>query len=189
MNIAQLIQTLVATVVGGLIVIATNWLSARGKRKEAVQEWYERTYIIEGIDPLVAYYQYLAFTLFSTANANRVLSIVKRDIPVEALNHVRILLKGDVIPLNIILAAHYQLAEVTEQKVLLESAQTVQKAVEVLLIFRVELTEVISRRVGNKHYVANTTRLISNLEKVDQELKNLVEHSKRQKSGMGVEKA
>ena len=54
MNVAQLIQTLAATIIGGLIVIATNWINARVKRRETIQEWYERTYITEGIDPLTA---------------------------------------------------------------------------------------------------------------------------------------
>ena len=55
MDIAQLIQTLAATVVGGLIVIATNWISVQELRRNAVKEWYEKTYVIEGIEPVVTY--------------------------------------------------------------------------------------------------------------------------------------
>jgi len=178
-EIAQLIQTLVATVVGGLIVIATNWLSARGKRREAIQEWYERTYITEGIDPLMAYYQSLVFALYSKAS-DKVISIAKRDIPVEALCKVRVLLLNDVTLSNIILGAHYQLAECTEEQVLQESAHTVQKAVEAFLTFRVELTKAVARQVENKHFLADCTSLIHKLETVEQELKSLVEQPKRQ---------
>ncbi|SRR6266496_2436861 len=107
MNVSQLIQTLVATIVGGLIVIASNWISARGRRKQDIKDWFERTYITEGIDPLVAYYESLIFSIFNKADKH-ITFIAKRDIPSEAIGriHARI---NDPSPHNLILAVHSHL--------------------------------------------------------------------------------
>lgn len=187
MNVAQLIQTLVATVVGGCIVIVTNWLNRKGERKEAVQEWYERTYLVGGIDPLVTYYQNLAFTLISKAGENA-MPATASDIPVEALGKIRVLLKGEVTPLNIILSAYYLLTECTEKETLREASQTLLKAVEVMATFRVELTELIANRVRKKHAQIDASSLIKKLEKIDQELRNFVEPQKQQESATELEK-
>lgn len=176
MNISQLIQTLVTTivggVVGGLIVITTNWITAKGKRRQDIQEWYERTYIIEGIDPLVAYYQNLSFSLMEKANGYTI-HVVQRDIPVEALGKVRILLLNDVVPLNLITYAHRHLAFNSDRKLLKETANTLQSAVEAFLDFRLKLTEVISSKVNDKHFIVDTTNLSNDLQEVFYELVDL----------------
>ncbi len=170
MNIIQLIQTLVATVVGGLIVIATNWLTARGKRREAVQDWYERTYITEGIDPLVAYYQRLVICLIDKSR-HFTLQIDQKEIPVEALTNIRILLKNSVTPLNIIFYAQAILTYLTDSKPLYETSVTLQNDVITgLMNFRRELIEVVTSKVHDKHYLADTTDLISQLKKAEQKL-------------------
>jgi hypothetical protein len=172
MDIAQLIQTLVATVVGGLIVIATNWISARGKRRQDIQEWYEQTYIIEGIDPLVEYYQKLSFSLIDKLEGYT-LHVVQKDIPVDALSKVRILLKNDPAPLNIILLGHALLANPVDEGILEAAADAMQDAIDNLLRFRLELTKVISSQVNNKHYVADTVNLVNRLEKIRRKLYQL----------------
>lgn len=177
MNTGQFIQTLLTTIVGGivggLIVITTNWITAKGKRRQDIQEWYERTFITEGIDPLVAYYQYLVFGLFDKSNGYT-LKVIQRDIPVEALGKVRVLL-NDFVPLNIILFAHAHLAYTIGKNMLGEVATALQDAVEAFLDFRLELTKVVSNQVHDKHYIANTANLIARLEKVFQTLKDLEE--------------
>lgn len=173
MNVGQLIQTLFATVVGGLIVIATNWISAKGKSREAIQEWYEQTYIIEGIDPLVAYYQYLVFSLFDQSNGNKT-KVAQRDVPVEALSKVRVLL-NNFVPLNIIIFTHSLLTYTTDTRRLGDAARILQNAVEALLDFRLELTTEVPSHVHSKHYIADTTYLINRLNKVEKELDDLNE--------------
>ncbi len=98
MNVGQLIQTLVATVVGGLIVIATNWISTTVKRREAVQEWYEKTYVTEGIDSIVIYLYSLDLYFFNKSSGGFVQIIDVDAIPTEAIVELQILFGTAVIP-------------------------------------------------------------------------------------------
>lgn len=43
MDVGSMIQTLVATVIGGAIVIATNWISAKAKRKKQFETGMSKT--------------------------------------------------------------------------------------------------------------------------------------------------
>ena len=55
MDISQAILTLIGTLVGGGIVVASTWQQARLERQKTVRQWYEQTYITEGIDAVVNY--------------------------------------------------------------------------------------------------------------------------------------
>ena len=91
MDISPFIQTAFGAIVGGGVVIATNWLNtAREKRKE-IQEWYEQRYVTEGLDPLIAYFTNLALR-FPNPLPNEIARIPDATIPVEALTRIEVLL-------------------------------------------------------------------------------------------------
>lgn len=89
MDVGSIIQTLVATITGGVIVIATNWISGQGERKKAVREWYEQNYIAGGVDPLITYFVGLEFHLRSLGLNNRTELPNIELVPLEALTPTR----------------------------------------------------------------------------------------------------
>ncbi len=184
MNIGQLIQTLIATIVGsiigGLIVIATNLIKEGEERRKDTQKKYEQTYVIEGIDPLVAYYQSLAFILINKAN-NHTISIVEKDIPVEALSKVRILTKN-IEPLNIVLMAHGHLANTEDKDILTSASASMQNAVEALLDYRVKLTAKILISTNSLDHKRETAELIHRLYDIDNKLISLEDQRGRQQT-------
>src|SRR6202035_2900016 len=97
--IEALIGTFVGTITGGCIVIAANWLTHQWSKRKDAQEWYEKTYISEGIDPLIAYFVYLDSRfddfLYRNKMKKRYISLENIDpIPVNALARIAILLEG-----------------------------------------------------------------------------------------------
>lgn len=46
-------STLVSTAIGGIIAISTLWIKEHFDRKREIQNWFEDTYIEEGINPLI----------------------------------------------------------------------------------------------------------------------------------------
>ena len=60
MDINPFIQTAFGAIVGGGVVVATNWLNTTREKRKEVQEWYEQRYVTEGLDRLLAYFTNLA---------------------------------------------------------------------------------------------------------------------------------
>lgn len=171
LNLSQLVQTFFGTIFGGFIVIFTNWWTERGERRKTTQERNEQTYIIEGIDPLAEYYQRLSLSLFNKSNKN-IISIVEKDVPVEAINKVRILL-NNVVPLNIIFRAHGHLTYTQDQQMLGAAGNIMQEAVNALLNYRERLTTEIFKSANTLHQEKETARLISTLENTSNQLELL----------------
>src|ERR1700736_6350700 len=104
MDIVQLIQTLVATVIGGLIVIATNWIAKQEERRGAIQEWYEKTYVTEGIEPVVIYISNLAIYFYNKQVGGFIRVGTIETIPVESIVRLQILFNDSIVPTIISLA-------------------------------------------------------------------------------------
>jgi hypothetical protein len=91
LDINPFIQTAFGAIIGGFVVIATNWLkTAREKRKE-VQAWYEQRYVTEGIDPLLTYLTNLTLHFIRLPD-QRIMLLPDATVPVEALTRIEVLL-------------------------------------------------------------------------------------------------
>jgi hypothetical protein len=111
MDIAQITQTLFGTVVGGLIVIATNWISAQRESRKATQEWYEQIYIIEGMDVLIEHLMAMQFQIHNYAMFKPYVPLSDTDtVPVGALARYQSLLKDTTFP-TLILYLHIRIGE------------------------------------------------------------------------------
>ena len=184
MNVGQLIQTLVATVVGGLIVIATNWLTARGKKRQDIRDWYEKTYIIEGIDPLVVYFYQLGIYFYNKSFGGFIRSEDIATVPVEAMVRVRILFDNGIVS-NILPAAHELLGSY-EKETNQEASRIMIAISRMLLDCRKELLEVIATKVRNKHSTIDASQVVMELSKMSDELINFADHFRELKSSFGM---
>lgn len=168
MDIAQLIQTLVATIVGGLIVIATNWIAKQEERRGAIQEWYEKTYVTEGIEPVVIYLANLSIYFYNKQVGGFIRVKDIDAIPVEAIIRLQILFDDSIVP-TIISLAHKLL--ISEDKTQNEKAcNLMYKLSSLLLNFRKELLHVIATQVKTKHYVVDASEVVKELNKIGKEL-------------------
>ena len=172
MNVPQLIQTLVATVVGGLIVIATNWLSTRVKRREAVQEWYEKTYVTEGIDPVMVYLLNLSLYFYNKTMGGFVRVKDIDNVPVEAVSRLYILFRDGIV-FEIISACHALLNE-TERDINYQALELSNDACQLFMSFRVELLGVIATKVRTKRYNVDTIQTVLKLRKVRDKLAKMI---------------
>jgi hypothetical protein len=94
LNINLFIQTAFGAIIGGLVVIATNWLNTRqGKRKD-IQDWYEQHYVAECIDPLLTYFTNLSFMMRNKppSSIGRPLLLPDANVPVEAMVRLQVLI-------------------------------------------------------------------------------------------------
>ena len=99
MDIAQVAQTLVGTIVGGFIVIATNWISSQRESRRATQEWYEQTYLTDGIDLVIAHLISIRFKIHDHAYPDLNVQVDSADtVPVNALARYQSLLKDAMLP-------------------------------------------------------------------------------------------
>jgi hypothetical protein len=125
---SQIVQTLIATIVGGCIVIATNWLSMRARQQESIQDWYEKTYVLEGLDPIIEYL--LSFRLH-VINADVAHSMRLPDIstvPIEALARVQQLLNETTVS-GIIVLIHASIVSEERSK----SISAVEAALDTMM--------------------------------------------------------
>ncbi len=54
--LSQLAVSIGGGIVGGSLTILANRINARREQIKVAQEWYERVYLLEGIEPLTTYY-------------------------------------------------------------------------------------------------------------------------------------
>jgi len=161
MDIAQLIQTLAATVVGGLIVIAANWISVQQKRRNTIKKWYEKTYVTEGIDPTVIYLYNLNIYFFNKDFGGFIRVRDIDAIPTEAIVKLQILFDDPVVP-HIIALAHALLPN--QDKSLDKTTSAVLSTViYILLDFRKELLQTIATKVTSKHDVIDVSSVVEKL--------------------------
>jgi hypothetical protein len=56
----QLTLAAIGGIIGGSLTLIANRINARREQIKFAQDWYERQYLTEGIEPLTAYYTVLA---------------------------------------------------------------------------------------------------------------------------------
>ncbi len=151
MQIWELIQTLIGTVVGGFIVIAANWLTGREERKKAAQEWYEQTYLTNGIDPLLVYIHSLELHLLNGWVGHNYMQLPELGkIPIEALTKIEILLSDGTLS-NIIGMVHVCFND-RDGYSNNAAHNGITATYRLLLEVRRELLTIIGSKVRNKNY-------------------------------------
>ena len=168
MDIVQLIQTLVATIVGGLIVIATNWISDRKKKREVVQDWYERTYITEGIDPVMIYLFNLGLYFYNKHLGGFVRIKDIDAIPVEGIIRVQILLDSSVVPT--LIASTHKLPTSEDRQLNRDVANLMTDTCRYLSVFRKDLLTAVPTTVKTKNDVIDASKVKKELKKISNDL-------------------
>jgi hypothetical protein len=153
MQIGELVQTLIGTIVGGFIVIAANWVTVQEERKKTVQEWYEQTYLTNGVDPLLIYLHSLELHLLDGwIDDISYMQLPKLEpMPIEALTRMQIFLDDTAILASLIGMVH---ACFNDKKGYARNAalNAVLETYRVLLGVRRELLRVTGSKVRNKNY-------------------------------------
>lgn len=166
MDIGTILQTLIGTVVGGGIVIATNWINAQREKKEAVKQWYENTYINQGIDPIITYLTDVEYRLLVGGSKLRTVQTDLTTVPLDALTRIQTLLDSQVLTKFIglvqIIPATYG-----KEAVLLVAISNMGQE---LIVLRKVLLKVISTKVNNKNYVIDASETSKKLNVIYDEL-------------------
>ncbi len=164
MDIAQLIQTLIGTIVGGGIVIAANWISVQEQRRKDAQEWYEQTYVTNGIDPLLIYLQSLKLYILKGWGVSFI-QLAKLDpMPIEALTKIQILLDDSSLTSIIVMLP----ASFNDETGYIRNAadNAITDTHHVLLNMRHELLIAIAKKVRNKNYQIDLQHRSKELDKI-----------------------
>lgn len=158
MNINPFIQTVFGAIVGGLVVIATNWLNTTREKRKEVQEWYEQRYVTEGIDPLLVYLSNLLFHLTRSSNDEKIILPVAM-VPVEALTRIEVLLgiSGGLDYLSVFINdVNTSLSSHEEYQML--AVQPVLDLCKILHQLRQEVLKLIPNYVTRKNQELDITR-------------------------------
>lgn len=164
---AQFLQTLIGAIVGGIIVIATNTISARRARNESIQDWHKQTYITEGVDPLITYFVDVEFHLSYGQ------PIDLTTVPTAALARIQILLESSVFTrLARFLQQHENQIDLSDVGIR-TALQNIRVA---LLELRKALLKIIPTTVHEKNYQLTLpdNEIKEMLEKAYDELKKLM---------------
>ena len=173
MDIGQAVTTLISTIVGGGILIATNWISVQVERKKTLREWYEQTYITEGVDPLITYFLCLNVQLRSRYLGNHS-ELPNIDlIPAAPLVRIQTLL-GDGVLTEIVLLIHEYLGDSRIKPVPSKITKRIAKIDVILLELRKELLGAIPTRVSSKVYQIDVPQIIGTLITLRDELNSIV---------------
>lgn len=173
MDVGSIVQTLVATVIGGVIVIATNWISTQSERKKAVRDWYEQNYIAEGVDPLITYFVGLEFHLRSLGLNNRTELPNIELVPLEALTKAQALLSSSVLTTTTLLIHEY-LGDPSIVVVPSTAATTVGKVSTNLLQLRKKVLEAVSTQVNNKFHQIDLSDIVAAFKLIEEELNSAI---------------
>ena len=170
MNTWQFILTLVATITGGAVVIATNWISAQVEKRKAIQEWYEQAYITEGIDPIIKYFISLQ-THLSNRYTGYSISLADIDVvPVDALAKIYILIDNAIL-FTIIRLVRAHLTDVEAKELTLYAVSgALVKVCSILLEFR---EEILCTKVRNKIHRINASRSVMKLRLLAEDLEKM----------------
>lgn len=90
-NIAfQLVLAAIGGIIGGSLTLLANRINARREQIKFSQEWYERQYLTEGIEPLTAYYTVLALILRGRSSERYSVELLPEstEFPVVAYNRL-----------------------------------------------------------------------------------------------------
>lgn len=172
-QVGGILGQLLATIVGGSIVIFANWLSTRTEKQEAVQNWYEQTYIAQGIDPLITYFLSLEFHLRSLNLGNHTELPDISLVPVEALTKVQILLDDQVLTSTTLLLHEY-LGDTNISVVPSTAASAASKISIALSQLRKELLKNVSTKVSSKSYQVDVSHITGTLSSIFEELNDIV---------------
>ncbi len=173
MDVGSIIQTLVATITGGVIVIATNWISGQGERKKAVREWYEQNYIAGGVDPLITYFVGLEFHLRSLGLNNRTELPNIELVPLEALTKTQVLLGSRVLTTTTLLIHEY-LGNPNIVVVPSTAATVVGKVSAILLKLREKVLKAVPTEINNKFHQVDLSDTVASFKLIEQELNSTI---------------
>lgn len=179
MNVGQLLQTLIVTIIGGIvgggIATATSWISKRQERETSVKEWYEQKYIINGVDPLIAYFIGLEFRLVNKTEYIA-MNVPNDPVPIDSIAGIYFLF-GQTMLLETVSLVHWCLDYEKNDRKAKEIGGIVLEVVQVLLKCRDELLAEISTHIRNKlDKVKPTDETIEQLEMICKKLHQLVNH-------------
>ncbi|MGH2639241.1 MAG: hypothetical protein ACRDF4_08195 [Rhabdochlamydiaceae bacterium] len=173
MDVGSMIQTLVATVIGGAIVIATNWISTQGEKKKAVRDWYEQNYITGGVDPLMTYFVGLEFHLRSLGLSNRRELPSIELVPSEALTRTQALLNSNVLTSTTLLIHEY-LGDPSIVVVPSAIATIIGKVSTTLLQLRKKVLEAVPKQVNNKFHQIDLSDVVATFKSIEEELNSKI---------------
>lgn len=173
MDVGSMIQTLVATIIGGAIVIAANWISAQGEKKKAVRDWYEQNYITGGVDPLITYFVGPEFHLRSLGLSNRTELPSIELVPLEALTRTQALLSSNVLTSTTLLIHEY-LGDPSIVVVPSTVAATISKVSTTLLQLRKKVLEAVPTQVNNKFHQIDLSDIVAAFKSIEEELNSKI---------------
>lgn len=189
--IVKLLESAFPTIVGGLITLSAFWLKERVDRARLAQEWFEQTYVVEGVDRLLYHVGIERLQLNTMLAASQLSELLggkeplpgierlPRDrtaeaLPVQALVRLELLigvpsLTALVFDVGNLTSSMSQLPTTSRSKTLLHAAKSRREtAYKHLASLRVELLKIRVKRKSDIYSVHQNERIQSILRKIDE---------------------
>ncbi|HEY3103260.1 MAG TPA: hypothetical protein VGJ69_06685 [Pyrinomonadaceae bacterium] len=100
MSWLELVKTTFGPLVGAAIALAAIWIKEFAERKRAIQDWYEESYIEDGVDHLISYALLMEFTLMDIQSFEKGKSFLAHDeiqmVPTKSIVKLQTVLQTEV---------------------------------------------------------------------------------------------
>lgn len=174
MSLATIIPTIIGAVVGGIVLIFTNWFTARlsihSDRKKAAQSLFEQFYITEGLVPLKTYFTSLELHLLNLDISKPFIPLAKIDsVPIEAVTRTQTLWGGGELT-SLIKSINLCLSQNLGPDATLLSLISVQETLKILEQLRTDMLMAAEKMVFSKGTIPDAFYARDSIKKINQSL-------------------
>jgi len=185
MFLATIIPTIIGAVVGGIVLIFTNWftarLSTRSDRKKAAQSLFEQFYITEGLAPLKTYFTSLELHLLNLDISKPFIPLAKIDsVPIEAITRTQTLWGGGELT-SLIKNINFCLSQNLGSDATLLSLTSVKETLTILEQLRIDTLTAAERMVFSKGMMPDAFHARESIKRINESLAENMKNRAMQK--------
>ncbi len=174
MFLGTIIPTIIGAVVGGIVLIFTNWfaarLSANRERKKDAQALFEQFYVTEGLVPLKTYFTSLELHLFNHDISKSFIPLGEiGSVPIEAVTRTQTLW-GGVELTTLIKNMNLYLAQRPGSDTRAHSLEAVQETLKILEQLRIDLLTATEGLIRNKGVVPDAFHARESIKQINEKL-------------------
>src|SRR5712692_9533114 len=174
MFLNTIIPTIIGAVIGGIVLILTNWftarLSANSDRKKAAQLLFEQFYVTEGLAPLKTYFTSLELHLLNHDISKPFIPLAEiGSIPVEAVTRTQNLWGGGELT-GLIKSINLCMAQNPSPNAILFSLDAVKETLKVLEQLRIDTLTIAEGMVRNKGVVPDAFHARESIKQINEKL-------------------
>lgn len=170
-----IIQTIFGTLLGGGLVMLADCFRRRDEHRRGVQQGYERTYVTEGVDPLITYFISLDIRLRSLNLEQDITPLSSPEpVPAAALAHVHVLLADRALTDIALLLHEYFHHPCIEAPVVSKGTSAIGRVNSTLLELHQALLRAISEMRSQEVNLGNRAYFVAQFKAIHTDLNAVV---------------